>query len=475
MSEMCVAETMKVGVCGAGAMGSGIAQVVAQSGHPVVIYDVSEMSRQRSEVQVSNNLNQLVKRGKLDKDAAARARAAMTWTGETAELADCDLVIEAIIEDIAVKQTLLAKLEECLGPEAIIASNTSSLPIARIARALQHPERFVGMHFFNPATVMKLVEVVSGPATCPAVAEKVSALAQSWGKIPVSVADVPGFIVNRVARPFYAEAFRCLQQSGGKPEVIDHLFKMAAGFRMGPLELTDLIGQDVNFTVARSIHESYFGQTRFVPQLVQSALVDANWLGRKTKRGIYDYAEGNELLVPQHETSTTLSSAPPMPEAFGPGSEGYEIDGVHIRCSRGHTAKSESRTLGKPVALIDWFAVETATAAGFAASDDRAASVAAGLLGSWGFTSFRLADRPGLVVLRTLAQIANAAGDAVLEGVSTAAGIDKALRFGANYPFGPIEWGAKIGSSVLVETLSAIASATGEAIYNPSEYWTNLE
>ncbi|MFM6832085.1 MAG: 3-hydroxyacyl-CoA dehydrogenase family protein, partial [Novosphingobium sp.] len=238
-------DAIRIGVCGAGAMGSGIAQVAAQAGHRVVVYDVFAPSRDRSQTQISKGLDQLVSRGKLDVDKAAAIFANMQWTDDVTALSDCGLVIEAIIEDLAVKQTLFAQLEEQMRDDAIIASNTSSLSIARLAGGLRRPERFIGMHFFNPATVMKLVEVVSGPATSPAVAEAVIATARNWGKVAVPVADVPGFIVNRVARPYYAEGFRCLQQGGASPELIDLLFRQAAGFRMGPLELTDLIGQDV--------------------------------------------------------------------------------------------------------------------------------------------------------------------------------------------------------------------------------------
>lgn len=466
-------KAMKIGVCGAGAMGSGIAQIAAQSGHEVVVYDVFAPSRERSRSQILGGLEQLVKRGKLDEAGSAAVADALRWTDDIGALAECDLVIEAIIEDLAAKQALFAQLEALLQPEAILASNTSSLPIARLARGLARPERFIGMHFFNPATVMKLVEVVTGPATDPAVAETVAATARSWGKVAVPVADVPGFIVNRVARPFYAEGFRCLQQQGAAPDVVDFLFRKAADFRMGPLELTDLIGQDVNFAVARSVYDSYFGQARFVPQLGQGALVDAGWLGRKTGRGVYDYGDGQGVPVPGISGAAPLADAPPRPEVAGPGAPALEIEGVHVRFSRGRTARAEAAVRGGRVALIDWFDPATAGAAGFAASDDDAAGVATGLLVAWGLEPCRIADRPGIIVLRTLAQIANAAGDAVLEGVSDEAGIDAAMQFGANYPFGPIAWGERIGAAALVDVLSAIAQATGQAMYNPSEYWTS--
>jgi 3-hydroxybutyryl-CoA dehydrogenase len=466
-----VSDIRLIGVCGAGAMGSGIAQVAAQTGHRVIVYDLFAPARERSQTQISDGLSQLAKRGKLTTEQAGSILANLSWTDDIASLAQCDLVIEAIIEDLSAKQALFEQLESHLRPDAVIASNTSSLPIARLARSLREPARFVGMHFFNPATVMKLVEVVSGPATDAGVAARIAELAQSWGKVAVPVADVPGFIVNRVARPFYGEAFRCLQQQGAAAEVIDYLFRNSAGFKMGPLELTDLIGQDINFAVARSVHESYFGQTRFVPQLVQAALVDANWLGRKTGRGIYDYSAGTPAVSPAPRAGEAHVAAPARPQEVKAG-ERFELDGVILMFSRGQTARAESAELGKPVAVLDWFDAATATGAGFSASNEQAAQAAIGLLKAWDLAPYRLADRPGLIVLRTLAQIANSAGDAVLEGVSSEQGIDDALRYGANYPFGPIAWAKRIGTGTLEMVLSAIAKATGQPMYNPSEYWS---
>lgn len=467
--ETDVSEATKIGVCGAGAMGSGIAQLAAQSGHVVIVYDVFAPSRERSEVQIGGNLDQLVERGKLDAGDAANVRNRLRWTDDVSDLADCGLVIEAIIEDLAAKQALFAQLEQHVHDAAIVASNTSSLSIARLARGLARPQRFIGMHFFNPATVMKLVEVVSGPETDPAIADRIGTIARRWGKVAVPVADVPGFIVNRVARPFYGEAFCGLQQRAAAPEVIDLLFRQAAGFRMGPFELTDLIGQDVNLAVARSIYESYFGQTRFVPQLAQAALVDAGWLGRKTGRGVYDHAQA--LPVPEAIAAPALADVSVRPALVTPALPVMVIGGVEVRIGRGRTARSEAAEAGCDVALIDWFDATMARAAGFAASSEAAAGVAAGVLAAWGLQAHRLADRPGLIVLRTLAQIANAAGDALLASVCNEADIDDALRFGANYPFGPCEWAERLGAAVLVETLAALAASTGQPMYNPSEYW----
>lgn len=460
-----MAELSCIGVCGAGAMGGGIAQVAATAGHDVLVFDTSTSALEAGASRLSASLAALVQRGRLDADEREAITARVRWVDDLALLAPCDLVVEAIVEDAAIKQALFRGLEAVLGDEAILATNTSSLSVAALAKSLAKPSRFLGMHFFNPPTAMKLVEVVRGPATSDGAAAAILEIAQSWGKKPVPVADVPGFIVNRVARPFYAEAFRALQEHAVPANVLDHLFRASAGFKMGPLELTDLIGQDVNYAVARSIYDAYPGVTRFVPQLVQRNLVDAGWLGRKTGRGVYDYAEGRSPAWNPPEPDDR-SGASDMT-----GADVIEHDGVTIRRTRGRRAASEAADLGRPVALLDWFDDAAATSIAFSASDRQAAEVARQVIASSGRYPIEIADRPGLIVMRTLAQIANAAGDAVFEHVSDENGIDQALRYGANYPFGPCAWARRLGVHALIDTLEALQSETGQTFYAPSEHW----
>lgn len=463
---------MRIAVCGAGAMGSGIAQVAAQAGHGVQVFDVQPQALAAGKARIEGAIAGLVKKGKLDEADGRAIVDRLEWTSDLAALADTDLVIEAIIEDAAIKGALFGRIEDVVSDEAIIASNTSSIPISRLARGLAHPERFVGMHFFNPAPVMKLVEVVAGAATDPAVVERVTATAKSWGKVAIPVADVPGFIVNRVARPFYAEAFTALNEAAADAATIDTLFR-SAGFRMGPLELTDLIGQDVNFAVARSVYDSYFGQTRFVPQLRQAALVDAGWLGRKTGRGVFRYDDAApaqpEVQDPRRPAENDRAAAETVAgQLFQEGAVLTEFGGVMIGLTRGRTALQEAQDCRQPVALLDWFDPEGAGEIGFAASDGQAASVAESLIADLGRIGLRIADRPGLIVTRTLAQLANGAADAVLEQVADEAGIDAALRFGANYPFGPFAWMDRLGRQRVVNVLDGIASTTGTGMYRPS-------
>lgn len=459
----------RIAVCGAGAMGSGIAQVAAQAGASVKVFDVNAEALATSRERTLGDLAKLTARGRLAQHQADAVVARMDWVSALEDLSDRDLVIEAIIEDAGIKGELFGRLEAIVAPDAVIATNTSSLPISRLARGLKDPSRFVGMHFFNPATVMKLVEVIGGVATDPTVAARVAATANAWGKVAIPVADVPGFVVNRVARPYYAEAFTAWNE-GVEPSVIDALLR-GAGFKMGPLELTDLIGQDVNFAVARSVFDSYFGRTRFVPQLRQAALVDAGWLGRKSGRGVYDY--GVERAVPadgpvQEGSAQVLSQLlKVVPGKF------VDYGGIALGRTRGLTAQAEARQLGRSAAIIDWVPESAGGAIGFAASDEAAASAMRGVLAAGGVTPHAIPDRPGLIVARTLAQIANAGADAVLEQVADEDGIDQALRFGANYPFGPFAWADLFGRGAVVDLLDAIADGTGEAIYRPSHYLRN--
>lgn len=464
----------KVAVCGAGAMGSGIAQVAAQAGASVKVFDVNAVSLATSRERTLADLDKLQARGKLTAEVASAIAGRMEWVSSLEDLADRDLVIEAIVEDEGIKTTLFAALEAIVAPDAVIATNTSSLAVSRLARGLKSPGRFVGMHFFNPATVMKLVEVVAGAGTDADVVTRITITAERWGKAAIPVADVPGFIVNRVARPFYAEAFAAWGE-GAEPAAIDALFK-ATGFRMGPLELTDLIGQDVNFAVARSVFESYFGRTRFTPQRRQAALVDGGWLGRKTGRGVYNYGDAKNAAGYSEPAAPTVTDAHRgAAEALRTAPPGQSIlcGRVPIGLTRGLTAHAESVDKWAPVALLDWHTADGEGAVGFAASDAEAREAVLGVLAALSRTGLELNDRPGLVVARTLAQIANAASDAVLEQVADEAGVDAALRFGANYPFGPFAWADMFGRANVVALLDAIADGTGEALYRPSQYLRN--
>ncbi|GAB2458437.1 hypothetical protein GCM10011375_07690 [Hymenobacter qilianensis] len=277
-----------IAVVGAGTMGLGIAQLCVQHGFPTILFDLNADILAKAEVAIAAGLGKLVEKGKIP---PAEREAALARLHPTTDLAivQADLIIEAVVEKLAVKHELFQNLAAQNAPQTILASNTSSLPITRLAAAVPHPERVVGMHFFNPAPLMALVEVISGVATAPAVADAVQALAEKLGKQPVRAADAPGFIVNRVARHFYVESLKLVEEQVAPFEVVDELLE-ATGFRMGPFRLMDLIGVDTNFSVTSAMFEAFHYDPKFRPSRIQQQKVDAGHHGRKTGKGFYDYS-----------------------------------------------------------------------------------------------------------------------------------------------------------------------------------------
>lgn len=279
---------MIIGICGAGTMGRGIAIASLLAGHTVVLTDLSADALGVAQKDVTTQLRKAVEKGRLNDDACAAALGRCSVSTDLAALAPCDLVVEAIAERLDVKHTLFTNLETICTAEAILATNTSSISITALARVLQHPERFVGLHFFNPAHVMKLVEVIPGASTSEAVTEAALSFARDLGKTAVLAADVPGFIVNRVARNFYNEPQRIVMEGAATIAQVDTLMK-GIGFKMGPFELMDLIGVDVNLDVTTSQWQQFYLEPRFTPSLMQRQAVDAGHHGRKTKRGFHRY------------------------------------------------------------------------------------------------------------------------------------------------------------------------------------------
>jgi 3-hydroxybutyryl-CoA dehydrogenase len=305
------AATGAVGVVGAGAMGSGIAQVLAQAGHRVVLVDAVEGVAGAAVDRLTTTLGRLAAKGRLTDDEARGAADRLYSVDEVADLPECAVVVEAVREDLATKQGLLAALAEGQPQDTLLATNTSSLDVSAIAEAVPHPERVLGLHFFNPPPLMRLVEVVHGRQTSPSVVERACALVTSWGKTPVRCTSTPGFIVNRVARPFYGEAQRMVEEGVADPATLDEALRRA-GFRMGPFELTDLIGQDVNLAVGTSVWEQTGRDPRYAPTRYQQDLVAAGRLGRKTGRGVFAYAADGtpEPTAPDEERLDRLVGGP---------------------------------------------------------------------------------------------------------------------------------------------------------------------
>ena len=279
-----------IGIIGAGTMGTGIALASALAGYDVVLYDISDGFLQRAYKNIGAMMDKSTERGKLTTKAANEAAVCIRTTSHFDHLKTCDLIIEAAVEKLETKQELFGKLSEMCADECILASNTSSLSITAIASATKRPSRVLGLHFFNPAHIMKLVEIVRGQETKDDVMYRAEGYIKQLGKTPVLAKDTPGFIVNRVARNFYGESFRILSDGIATHEQIDRIWK-ANGMSMGPFQLMDLIGIDVNLAVTESVYDQFFHEPRFRPHLIQQKMVEANLLGKKTGQGFYDYSD----------------------------------------------------------------------------------------------------------------------------------------------------------------------------------------
>jgi 3-hydroxybutyryl-CoA dehydrogenase len=290
-----------IGILGAGAMGSGIAQVAASAGHKVVICDNLTIALTKSSRGVQNTLKALVDKGKMSDADSYALFSKLKFTDHMSDFRDCSMIIEAIVEDIEHKQIAFKSMEAIVDERTILASNTSSLSISAMGASLKHPERILGVHFFNPAPLMRLVEIIPGLQTSPEVLERGKAIIDSWGKTTVVAKDTPGFIVNRVARPYYGEALRIYDEGIADEATIDWAMRELCGFRMGPFELMDFIGNDINYAVTEVVFTNFFYDPRYKPSFTQKRLVDAHYFGRKTGRGFYQYGEGAVMPEPKKD------------------------------------------------------------------------------------------------------------------------------------------------------------------------------
>ncbi|MFT5219374.1 MAG: 3-hydroxybutyryl-CoA dehydrogenase [Planctomycetota bacterium] len=455
-------EATPVLVIGAGVMGSGIAQVAAQAGHPVMLYDLHAQAATDAKSGLVEIFDRLVAKGKLSAAEATRIWARIIPLETLEDASKAGLVIEAVIEDIEIKRGMFQHLESIVSEDCLLATNTSSISITAIAKGLSNPGRLVGMHFFNPVALMKLVEVVSGLQTEPAIAERIIALAKRWGKVPVRANSTPGFIVNRIARPFYAEALALLQEQAATPEQIDTCMR-GAGFRMGPCELMDLIGHDTNLAVTTSVFEANFYDQRYLPSQLQTEMVAGGLLGRKSGRGFYDYnnkvdAKPGEFskpdVLPSRESLSVHGHGPlsdligaqlrkydcPFEAVLDSDWTGLQVGNAQLRLCDGRPASE----FGQDVSVFDLPLVTTEGTA-LAWSPATTASpqwvdACEAWLAVLGFRALRIADVPGLIIARSIAMLINEASDAVHQGVCDEASADVAMQLGVNYPAGPFEW-----------------------------------
>lgn len=484
-----LAQDRTVAVVGTGTMGQGIAQVALVAGHPVRLYDSAPGRAEEAVAALTARLDRLVEKGRLDASAREAAVGRLHASEELAELADAALVVEAIVEHLPVKQQLFADLEKVVGDDTVLATNTSSLSVTAIAGGLRLPGRFVGLHFFNPAPLLPLVEVVSGFATDADVATRAYETMKVWGKTPVRCADTPGFIVNRVARPFYAEALRVYEEGAADPATIDAALRECGGFRMGPFELTDLIGQDVNEAVTRSVWESFYRDPKFTPSLAQRRLVESGRLGRKSGRGWFSYAEGAERPEPHTAPPAEAPAKIVVRGDLGPAEPLvglFEEAGIKVRRKGGSgfvllpgggrlglaDGETSFEYHGDDIIYFD-LALDYASASRIVLSTSEHTSAevlaeAVGLFQALGKQVSVIGDVPGMIVARTVAMLADLAADAVDRGVATAEDVDTAMRLGVNYPVGPLEWAGKVGHERVRDLLMSLNERYPTGRYAPS-------
>lgn len=493
-----------VAVIGSGAMGSGIAQIAAAAGHQVRLFDTRPGAAAKAVADIGKVFAKLVDKGRMGAAEADLARERLHTVDALAQVSDAAIVIEAIVENLDAKRTLFTELEGIVSERCILATNTSSISVTAIAAPLRHPERLVGMHFFNPVPLMALVEVISGLATDKAVAKTVYATAQAWGKDPVHAKSTPGFIVNRVARPYYAEALRLLQEGAADPATLDAVLRDCGGFRMGPFELMDLIGHDVNFSVTQSVHAAYFGDPRYTPSVVQQELVNAGFLGRKSGRGFYRYGDDaakpmpkieapqprpstvgisvrrevtNSILSPMearlNEAGFTVGHREPLHGAEKHEAPAFHCNGAAIFLSDGRSATERAAANNHANTVVYDLLLDHATAKRIALAradqcSDEAYYSTVGMFQAAGFEVCRLDDVPGMAVMRTVAMLANEAADAVNQGVCSASAVDIAMQKGVNYPRGPLAWADAVGIHHIVTVLANLAATYGEDRYRVS-------
>ncbi|MEP9373840.1 3-hydroxyacyl-CoA dehydrogenase [Mesorhizobium sp. KR1-2] len=476
----------RLGVVGAGAMGAGIAEVAAACGIPVTLLDARQNA---ATAAIDAILGRACKRhaaGKLEQAQLDRLASALSPAEDLSDLAACDLVIEAIVEDLDAKRGLFAQLEDIVAPDALLATNTSSLPIGVVGAALHHPERFAGLHFFNPVPLMKLVEVIPGPATAAATMDRLNAFSLYIGKEPVIVRDTPGFLVNLGGRAFATEALATLQENVATPAQIDAIMRDCCSFRMGPFELMDLTGMDVNFTVSQFLHQSHFADPRLRSTPLHRYMLETGQLGRKAGRGFYSYAEGAAAPSADARTdaapATQVGLAENLPElaefAAGLGVEVLAQDDGRaplLAFPLGEDVTAHALRLGldpRRVVAVDLAFDTTRRVTLMTAPNGDAGlrdSVAAAVIAS-GRAVTAIADSTGFVAQRIVAMVANLGCEMAQMGLAAPRDIDKAMRLGLNYPLGPLEWAERLGASRLLSILRQMQALSGDDRYRPSPW-----
>ena len=447
-------------------MGSGIAQVACLGGIETRLHDPLPEALSEGERRLRAGMEKGAERGRWSPEEADRGAGLLHLAARLDDLAGCELVIEAAPEDLATKRELFAALAEICGPDTVLATNTSSLSVAAIAAGAPNPQRVVGMHFFNPPALMKLVEVIAGPDSSDAALDLATEAAERMGRTPVRAADEIGFVGNRCARPYSLEALRLLGDRVADAPTIDRICRIGGGFRMGPFELTDLVGVDVNFEVAKSFWEQSFHEPRWQPHPIQQQMVSAGRLGRKAGRGYYDYSR-DPYRPADPEPQPARNRDTPGREAEDVSRvDSEEVPRICVPLVTGSLAELDEAggsvgcyVLGplEDARLVELTAAEGTPAAARESAQEHFRSL--GLHVEW------VGDSPGLVLGRIVCQLVNEAAFALGKGVADADGIDTAMRLGFNYPEGPLRWGDRIGLDHVLAVLDALHAELGEERY----------
>lgn len=478
--------SISLGIVGAGAMGAGIAQAAAAGGIDVRLFDAREGAARKACEDIGARLDKRVEQGKLPADQAQDVKRRLAAVESLAGLKDCDVVVEAIVEDLAAKAGLFEQLEEILRPEAVLASNTSSIPIGALAAGRRHRGRIAGMHFFNPVPLMKLVEVIAGPDTGDEALDLLADLGRRMGKTPVRVRDTPGFLVNFGGRAYPTEALAIVQEGVATPAQIDAVMRDCHGFRMGPFELMDLTGMDVNFPVTRFIHECHFYDPRLRSTSLHRYMVETGQLGRKTGRGFFRYEAG----AADGAAADPTFDAEPAGTVFVHGGSGLLRELV-AECGADSLDADDGRSpilvapLGEDCTAyvsregLDHrrtVAVDTLgdtrsriTLMSAPGADEPIRQGAAALLARRRKITF-IGDSPGFIGQRMVAMVANLGCEMAQSGVASVDDIDCAMRLGLNYPFGPLEMADFLGVKTIFLILRQLQALTGDDRYRPSQW-----